>query len=212
MLILITVFTFICLEIASKQTWSTISQGPKYSQPACSFPNQPSCKQLQHVFFQSLRPTPDSTTIQRESWLSTILASSLSTLRSIPSNPMNLIFLKTSISLLAVLLASLLQPHLQARRPMRPCLQALRISASSTSTGANFSPHPSYQSSVISSLFGKSDLLTHAHFFNYWDGLLLGLEKAVLKDFLAFRGHSSEGQRNPACRQVPTEKVKYIFT
>lgn len=72
--------------------------------------------------------------------------------------------------------------------------------------GCYFSPYPSHQSSVISSLFDKP-----AYFPNYWEVLLLDLEKAILKDFPAFEGHSSEGQKSPACRHVPTEKANYMW-
>lgn len=144
------------------------------------------------------------------------LVSALSTLRSIPSNPMNSIFLNRFINLL-VLASLLLQSHLQAKAHETLTVKinaekALRISASSASMGTNFSPHPSHQSSVKFPVWQIQSLDTSVHFHNYWDGLLLGLEKAVLRDFLAFRGHSSEGQRSPACRQAPTERVSYIFT
>lgn len=96
--ILITVFTFICLEKkkASKQTGSTTPQGPNCSWPACSSLNKSSFTFLKMTvtsFSSHWDTTLTSTTIHRETWLATTLASFLNMLRRIPSNPMDLIFL-----------------------------------------------------------------------------------------------------------------------
>lgn len=93
---LITVFTFICLEMASKQTGFTTPQGSNCSWPACSFPNKSPfilLKMTATSFSSHWDLTLISTTTGRERWLATTLASSLNMLRRIPSNPMDLIFL-----------------------------------------------------------------------------------------------------------------------